>query len=100
MSIRSKVIALIAALFAILAVAGVLVGRFVLMPSFFELENEAAATAMRRVTYLLDQSLEQLSVSATSWGNWADTYRFAQDHNRRYVSDNVTVVGLRQLNIN
>jgi two-component system, NtrC family, sensor kinase len=100
MSIRAKVIALIAALFAILALAGVLVARFVLMPSFLELENKDAATAIRRVTYLLDQSLDQLAVSATSWGNWADTYRFAQDHNRTYVFDNITAVGLRQLNIN
>ena len=100
MSIRAKVIALIAALFAILAVAGVLVARFVLMPSFLELENKDAATAIRRVTYLLDQSLDQLAVSATSWGNWADTYRFVEDHNRAYISDNVTAVGLRQLNIN
>jgi two-component system, NtrC family, sensor kinase len=100
MSIRAKVIALIAALFTILAVAGVLVTRFVLMPSFLELENKDAATAVRRVIYLLDQSLEQLTVSATSWGNWADTYRFVHDHNRAYVFDNITAVGLRQLNIN
>jgi two-component system, NtrC family, sensor kinase len=100
MSIRAKVIALIAALFAILAVAGVLVARFVLMPSFLELENKDAATAIRRVTHLLDQSLDQLAVSATSWGNWADTYRFVENHNRTYVFDNITAVGLRQLNIN
>jgi two-component system, NtrC family, sensor kinase len=100
MSIRAKVIALIAALFAILAVAGVLVARFVLMPSFLELENKDAATAIRRVTYLLDRSLDQLAVGAMSWGNWSDTYRFTQDHNRAYVNDNITAVGLQQLDIN
>ncbi len=100
MSIRAKVIALIAALFAILAVAGVLVARFVLMPSFLELENKDAATAIRRVTYLLDRSLNQLELSATGWGNWADTYRFTQDHNRGYVTDNITAVALQQLDIN
>ncbi|MGB6602834.1 MAG: hypothetical protein WBE65_00865, partial [Steroidobacteraceae bacterium] len=80
MSIRSKVIALIAGLFLILGLAAVLVGKLVVMPSFAALEHTDADTAMRRVSYALDMTLQRLQVSATDWGNWADTYQFVVDH--------------------
>jgi two-component system, NtrC family, sensor kinase len=99
-SIRSKVIALIAALFLILGVAAVLVGKLVVMPSFAALERTDADTAMRRVSYALDMALQRLEVSATDWGNWADTYQFVVDHNAAFIKANITPIGLRQLNVN
>ncbi len=100
MSIRSKVIALIAGLFLILGLAAVLVGKLVVMPSFAALERMDADTAMRRVSYALDMTLQRLQVSATDWGNWADTYQFVVDHNEAYSQANITPIGLRQLNVN
>lgn len=100
MSIRSKVIALIAGLFLILGLAAVLVGKLVVMPSFAALERVDADTAMRRVSYALDMTLQRLQVSATDWGNWADTYQFVVDHNEAYSQANITPIGLRQLNVN
>jgi two-component system NtrC family sensor kinase len=99
-SIRSKVIALIAGLFLILGLAAVLVGKLVVMPSFAALERVDADTAMRRVSYALDMTLQRLQVSATDWGNWADTYQFVVDHNEAYTQANITPIGLRQLNVN
>jgi len=80
-SIRLKVIALIGAIFGILVWAEVLVERHVVMPSFAQLERADAQTAMRRIVYALDRTLAELGTSATDWGNWADTYRFVEDHN-------------------
>lgn len=100
MSIRSKVVALLAALFLILGLAAILVGKLVVMPSFAALERTDADTAMRRVSYALDMALQRLEVSATDWGNWADTYQFVADHNPTYVKANITPIGLRQLNVN
>lgn len=100
MKIRSKVTALIAGIFVILGVAALLVGKFVIMPSFAELERADAHTAMRRVSYALELTLERLALSAIDWGNWADTYQFASDHNARYVAANITDVTLKQLNAN
>jgi two-component system, NtrC family, sensor kinase len=99
-SIRSKVLALTAGLFLILGLAAILVGRLVVMPSFDALERTDADTAMRRVSYALDMALQRLQVSATDWGNWADTYQFVVDHNAAYVRANITAIGLRQLNAN
>jgi two-component system, NtrC family, sensor kinase len=98
--IRSKVTALIAAISAVLVLAQVLVVRQVMMPSFAELERADAHTAMRRIENALDRGFQELELSAADWGNWADTYRFVQDHNPDFVASNLGNVALRQLNVN
>jgi two-component system NtrC family sensor kinase len=100
MNIRWKVTALIAALFAVLGVAELFVAKTILMPSFTELERTDANIAMRRVQYALDSTLDQLALSADQWGNFTDAYRFMQDHNRAFVTEQVTTEGLKLLNIN
>ena len=100
MNIRSKVAALLASLFAILGVAALLVAMYVVMPSFAQLERSDAHTAMRRIDYALGRALERLQISATDWGNWADTYQYVEDHNRRFVQTNLTPIALRQLDVN
>jgi two-component system NtrC family sensor kinase len=99
-SIRSKVIALIGAIFLILGLAQVLVEKQVVMPSFAELERADARTAMRRIEYALESTLNELSLSAADWGNWADTYRFVQDHNPEFIAANISNIALRELNAN
>jgi two-component system, NtrC family, sensor kinase len=99
-NIRFKVIALIAATFAVLGVAEILVEGQVVMPSFAELERANARSTMQRVDNALDLTLERVALSATDWGNWADTYRFVQDHNPQYAAANITDLALRQLNVN
>jgi sensor domain CHASE-containing protein len=100
MNIRWKVGLLMAALLLVLGVSEVFVANKVLIPSFNDLERTEADAAMRRVQYALARTFEQLAVSATSWGNWADTYRFARDHNRVFVTQNITLIGLKQLDVN
>jgi len=98
--IRAKVTALIAALFVVLGIAQLAVLKAILLPSFAELERSDAHVAMRRIQFAFDSTLERLELSATDWGNWIDTYKFEADRNREYVTDNITDVGLRQLNVN
>ena len=100
MTIKWKITALVAILFAVLGVVEMIVAKDVLMPSFTELESKEADIAMRRVQYGMDQTLDQLSLTVGSWGNWTDAYRFAQDHNRTFVAEQVTGSGMTQLNIN
>src|SRR5690348_5744500 len=70
------------------------------MPSFVELERGDAQTAMKRIVYGLDRTLTELELLATDWGNWADTYRFVEDHNSAFVAANISNIALRQLNVN
>ncbi|MBS0419474.1 MAG: HAMP domain-containing protein [Proteobacteria bacterium] len=97
MTIRWKVGLLITALLAVLGLSELLVADRVLMPSFTRLERGEADKALRRVRSALDRTLDQMALSAISWGNWADTYRFAKDHNRAFIDENLTVIGLRDL---
>jgi two-component system, NtrC family, sensor kinase len=100
MTIRPKVIALLASMLAVLGVVQIVVEHRILMPSFAELERDDARTAMRRISYALDLALDRLALSAADWGNWQDTYRYVVDHNPNYVRANVTTVGLKQLQVN
>jgi two-component system, NtrC family, sensor kinase len=99
-NIRSKVAALLAAIFAILGVAAFLVAEYVIMPSFVELERADARTAMRRIDYALEKSIGSLAVSALDWGNWSDTYRFVIERDPGYVSANLTRIGLHNIGVN
>jgi len=100
MTIRPKVIALFASMFVVLGIVQIFVEQRVFMPSFADLEHDDARTAMRRINYAFDLTLDRLALSAADWGNWDDTYRFVADHNPDYVRANVTTVGLRQLQVN
>src|SRR5215469_8269924 len=97
--IRSKVVALLAALFLVLGAAAALVATYIVLPSFAELERSDAHTAMRRIDYTLGATLDHLAVSATDWGNWADTYQFVVDKNPDFVTTNLTPLALRQLGV-
>jgi two-component system, NtrC family, sensor kinase len=99
-NIRWKVAALLVGIFAVLGAAALLVAMYIVMPSFARLESADAHTAMRRIDYALARALDRLEISATDWGNWADTYHYVLDHNRAYVQTNLTPVALRQLAVN
>ena len=100
MNIRWKVATLIVTLFVALGTIAVFIAWDVLMPSFAALEHTEADVAMRRVQFALERTLTQLEQSAASWGNWTDAWRFAQDHNQTFITEQVTVAGLQQLKIN
>jgi sensor domain CHASE-containing protein len=100
MSIRRKMILLLALLFCVLSAVEILIQKNVLMPSFAELEREDAEISMKRIDYALDMTLEGMSLSATDWGNWADAYQFVQDHNPDFEAANDTPVAMKQLKVN
>ncbi|HEV2268738.1 MAG TPA: CHASE4 domain-containing protein [Steroidobacteraceae bacterium] len=99
MKIRPKVVALIASVCTILVAAEVVVQRSVVMPSFTKLERSDARTVMRRVTYAFDMTLDRIDVSASDWGDWADIYRFMQDHDLTHVTGNFTPAAIKEINI-
>jgi two-component system, NtrC family, sensor kinase len=100
MNIRTKMISLLALLFAVLILLEIAVQRQVLMPSFAELEREDAETSMKRIGYALDMTLEALESMAGDWGNWADAYQFVQSPNAAFVNLNVTPATMKQLRAN
>jgi two-component system, NtrC family, sensor kinase len=100
MNIRTKMISLLALLFAVLIALEIAVQKQVLMPSFSQLEREDADTSMKRIAFALDMALESLELSAADWGNWADVYQFVQMPNTAFVKTNITPVAMKQLKVN
>ena len=100
MNIRTKMISLLALLFAVLIALEIGVQKQVLMPSFAQLEREDADTSMKRIAFALDMTLESLELSAADWGNWADVYQFVQSPNDAFVKANITPVAMKQLKVN
>jgi sensor domain CHASE-containing protein/signal transduction histidine kinase len=98
--IRPKVIAWIGAVFVLFGVAEFAVNGQIIMPSFAELERADARTAMRRIQYAFDQSLERLGVLAIDWGNWTLVYRFMQDRNTAVVEGDINDANVREIGVN
>jgi sensor domain CHASE-containing protein len=99
LKIRTKVIVLLSAVFLVFALVEWGVGEELLLPRFEQIERDNALTAMKRIDAGVTQALEVLQVSATDWGNWADTYRFMLDHNADFAAQNLNPVSMRQLHL-
>ncbi len=97
MDIRTKMISLLALLFAVLITLEIAIQNQILMPSFAELEREDAETSMTRIRNALEMSLESMESTAADWGNWADVFDFVQSPSAAFVSTNITLVAMRQL---
>ena len=90
MTIRAKLIALVASLFLILGLSELYVASRILLPSFTELEQQESRTAMQRVNSALELRLDGLEVSAKDWGDWSETYAFVKERSDSFVTSNVT----------
>src|ERR1700733_5670583 len=99
-NIRTKMISLLALLFAVLIALEIGVQKQVLMPSFAQLEREDADTSMKRIAFARDVTLESLQLSVVDLGNWADVYRFVQSPDAAFVKANITPVAMKQLKVN
>ena len=99
MKIRAKVVALLAAVFVALTFVEWVVGQALLLPRFEEIELDTARTAMKRIDYGVHQSLNEIRVSATDWGNWKDTYEFIRDRNAQFEQDNLSEAAMKQLRL-
>ncbi len=99
-SIRPKVVALVASLFAILIALDIFIQERALLPSFGELERVDARTSMTRIGFALERALERLELNDAAWSNWGELYQFMQDHNAAFLATYTTPVATAALKIN
>jgi two-component system NtrC family sensor kinase len=100
MNVRTKMISVLALLFAVLIVLDIGIQKHVLMPSFAELERDDARTSMRRIDNVLNMTLDGLQLNGADWGDWADPYEFVLGRNPDFVKINITASALKQLQVN
>jgi sensor domain CHASE-containing protein len=99
MKIRAKVAVLLAALFLVLTAVEWWIGQAFLLPRFEQIEIDNAHTAMKRIENSMQQTLSEVLVSATDWGNWRDTYDYMRDRSPQYEEANLTETALKQLGL-
>lgn len=78
MKIRSRIIAMVAGLFALLALSQFVVDRSILLPSFTSVERHDAVTDMDRVTDALSRELDLLTEADAEYADWSDIYDYMQ----------------------
>src|ERR1700722_14067747 len=100
MNVRTKMISVLALLFAVLIVLDIGIQKHALMPSFAELERDDARTSMTRIDNVLNMALDNIQLNAADWGNWVDAYKFVQGLNPDFVKTNFTTAALKQLQVN
>jgi len=54
---------------------------------------------MTRINYGVHQTLNELEVNATDWGNWTDSYKFMLDHNAQFQRGNLSESAMKQLRL-
>ncbi|NJD31139.1 MAG: HAMP domain-containing protein [Gammaproteobacteria bacterium] len=94
MSLYSKVVLLLCALFATYGAVDYAVQREVILPSFETLEADLARTAMDRVRRAIESELDQLQTFSADWGNWLETYQYMAGENPAFIEENMTPVTL------
>jgi len=100
MSLRSKVTAILLAVFAAYAVLDVAAQMTFVWPSFEALEREEHAKDMDRVVQALDRQLRRLVNEAGDYGGWNETYAYAAEPSAQYEEQNFSASGLENINVN
>lgn len=89
MSIRIKVFVIIFVLFAMLGGADFLIQRFIIFPSFLELEYREAGENLSRVFHAIDREVVHLNRLCGDWAVWDDTYAFMTEPTENFVKSNL-----------
>jgi sensor domain CHASE-containing protein len=100
MNVRTKMISVLALLFAVLIVLDIGIQKHVLMPSFAELERDDARTSMKRIDNVLNMALDSLQLNGADWGDWADAYEFVQGRNPEFATTSFSAAALKGLQVN
>lgn len=100
MSLRTKVLTIIAVIIGLYGIANYAVQRKVIYPSFVRLEREDAVTNLQRCVGAIEREVQQLCAIAGDYGAWDDTAKFVSDGNQKYIDDNITASGMKNINVN
>lgn len=100
MSIRTKVFTIIFVLFASLGVADFFVQRFVVYPSFLELEHQEAGQNLQRIFHAIDRENYHLERLCRDWATWDDTHDFMTTGSEAYKKSNLYDEALDSIAVN
>ncbi len=89
MKLNQKIVLVLIAGITLYTAVGFAFNRFLILPSFRQLEIDEARKDMRRCLAALESHITQISSLCYDWSAWDDTYAFVQSPNDTYVSANL-----------
>jgi PAS domain S-box-containing protein len=100
MSMRVKIVAILAASAAAIFLADAVIERLVVLPKFVALERREAELNLDRVTQAIDRELDQLARTTRNYGVWDDALQFLQTRSPEFVKSNLAPEAFATLRVN
>jgi sensor domain CHASE-containing protein len=100
MSLRSKVVIILLAIFLIYGTVNYGIQHLVVLPSFVALEREEANKNLMRAVQALERNINHLATTTEDWSYWDDVYAFVADPNEDFVQKNLYFDVFKNLKIN
>jgi len=100
MSIRKKVLLIVACTIVAIVVIDYLLIRTFFLKSYLELEEKEAFRQLSVVEKALSGEAQALLRAAADWAAWDDTLRFIKDRNKAYITSNLNDASLANLGLN
>lgn len=100
MTIRAKVFAIVLLLFVALGAADFIVQRFVIYPSFLELERQQAGENLQRIFQAINRETVHLDRLGRDWAIWDDTHDFMTTGTTAYIENYLNEQSLENISLN
>ena len=84
-----KWVSLMVCIFMFFAAVNHALQRWVILPSFIELEQQQAQAELYRIVDAIEREAEHMDILLSDWAVWDDSYQFVQDRNQPYVDSNL-----------
>jgi sensor domain CHASE-containing protein len=89
MMLRTKVVLILLAFFALFGALDLALQRIVILPSFVELETDEARKDLDRALRSVSAELSHLTMVVVNDAQWDDAYEFVVDANERHIEENL-----------
>ncbi|MFO1349980.1 MAG: EAL domain-containing protein [Gammaproteobacteria bacterium] len=99
MSLRTKVLLVLMAVFGCYAAVALTVMQRVMLPAVDQIEQDVADENLQRVRQELDAELDAVARIGHDWSAWDDTYEFVSHRAATYVEANLTQSALANLEL-
>lgn len=100
MSIKTKAFLIVATLFILLGGINFLIQRYVVFPSFQELEEQQVTENLQRITRAFDRERLTLERMSRDWAVWDDAYHFMTVQSDDFIASNLTPEAMKGTGLN
>ena len=100
MKLKTKVLSLLFAVFALYLAADYAIQKLVVYPSFLALEHDEAVKDLERAREAITRENEHLSTLCYDWAAWDASYKYIEDRNEEYVSENLVLASFTEIKLN